>query len=222
MNEKESLKKLIDEPKKPNVSEWVYEVEAFLEAIDERDTEAWTLIDGIKKQGAAFSRCENLVALLRQLYKRKYDGIVLPLITKRNQIFVAMMFSAETDAAYENVYKPVVQSLNYSSLRIDEKQFNGSIIGEITTEIADSVALIADLTGNRGGVYYEAGVARGLQLCNHPIHLIFTCKRSFFNEDGVHFDVKGDNIVLYDSEDDLKAKIAARLKAVLTKEARHE
>ena len=54
MNEKEMLKKLILNPKKPNVSEWVYEVEVFLENINESDTEAWTLIDGIKKQGDVF------------------------------------------------------------------------------------------------------------------------------------------------------------------------
>ena len=131
---------------------------------------------------------------------------------KRNQIFVAMMFAEETASTYENVYKPVIQSLNYSAMRIDEKQFNGSIIGEITAEITDSVALIADLTGNRGGVYYEAGIARGLQLCNHPIKLILTCKQSFF-------DVSGDNIVLYANDVDLKQKLAKRLQAVLSKEA---
>ena len=176
------------------------------------------LIDGIKRQGDAFQRCENLVALLRQLYKKKYDKVSIPPITKRNQIFVAMMFAEETASTYEQVYKPVVQSLNYSVMRIDEKQFNGSIIGEITTEITDSVALIADLTGNRGGVYYEAGIARGLQLCNHPIKLILTCKQSFFDSERVHFDVSGDNIVLYKNDDDLKQKLAKRLQAVLRKE----
>ena len=73
MNEKEALKKLIDNPKQPNVSEWVYEVEAFLEEINENNEEAWMLIDGIKKQGDAFQRCDNLVALLRQIYKKKYE-----------------------------------------------------------------------------------------------------------------------------------------------------
>lgn len=172
MTEKEKLKNLIDNPKQPNVSEWVYEVETFLDEINEPDTEAWVLIDKIKLYGAAFNHCENLVALLRQLYKRKYDKISIPPIAKRNQIFVAMMFSPETDVAYETAYKPVIQSLDYVAMRIDEKQFNGSIIDEITTEITDSVALIADLTGNRGGVYYKAGIARGLQLCNHPIRAI--------------------------------------------------
>ena len=75
MNEKEALKNLIDNPKQPNVSEWVYEVEAFLEEINENDEEAWILIDGIKKQGDAFQRCENLVELLRQLYKKNRAGI---------------------------------------------------------------------------------------------------------------------------------------------------
>lgn len=220
MNEKEALKKLIDSPKQPNVSEWVYEVETFLEEINESNEEAWMLIDGIKKQGDVFQRCENLVALLRQLYKKKYDKVFIPPITKRNQIFVAMMFSGETVSTYEQVYKPVIQMLNYSAMRIDEKQFNGSIIGEITTEITDSVALIADLTGNRGGVYYEAGIARGLQICNHPIKLILTCKRSFFDNERVHFDVSGDNIVLYENDDDLRKKLTQRLQAVLNEETK--
>jgi hypothetical protein len=67
MDEKEILKKLIDEPKSPSVSEWVYEVEAFLDSTNEPNEEAWILINGIKKQGDAFHRCENLVALLSQL-----------------------------------------------------------------------------------------------------------------------------------------------------------
>lgn len=212
---KETLKNLIDNPKKPTVSDWVFEVENFLRDENELSREAQDFIRGIKLQGEAFNRCENLVALLRQLYKRKYDSVTLPPIKKHNQIFVAMMFSSDTDSIYENVYKPVVASLGYLALRIDEKQFNGSIIGEITTEIKDSLALIADLTGNRGGVYYEAGIARGLQLCNHPIKLIFTCSQKFFKSEGVHFDVKGDNIIIYSDENDLKAKLTARLQVVL-------
>lgn len=218
MEEKEMLEKLINNPQKPNISEWVYEVEAFLEDIEENNEEARILIDGIKKQGDAFQRCDNLVALLRQLYKRRYNRVVIPPITKRNQIFVAMMFSEETVSVYEEVYKPVIQSLNYASMRIDEKQFNGSIIGEITSEITNSIALIADLTGNRGGVYYEAGIARGLQLCNHPIKLILSCRRDFFDTERVHFDVSGDNIILYENNKDLRNKLTLRLQKVMCEE----
>ena len=101
-------------------------------------------------------------------------------------------------------------------MRIDEKDFTGSIISEITSEISDSVAIIADLTGNRGGVYYEAGVARGLQLCNHPIKLLLTCKQDFFNKEKVHFDVSGDNILLYNDTNDLIEKLNKRLQTVLS------
>lgn len=208
MTDKERIKKLIDNPKKPNISEWVYEVEAFLQDTKDETSESKKLIDGIKMQGESFSRCEHLVSLLKQIYKRKYDAIMLPPITKRNQIFVAMMFSDEIDSVYENAYKPAIQEHNFSAMRIDKKTFTGSIINEITDEISDSVALIADLTGNRGGVYYEAGIARGLQLCNHPIKLILTCDREFFQTEKVHFDVSGDNIILYDNEKDLKEKLS--------------
>jgi hypothetical protein len=219
MSKRETLKKLVDNPKKPNISEWVYEIEDFLNETQNQSTEAQKLIDTIKRHGDFPHAADNLVALLRQTYKKKYDQIEIPAITKRNQIFVAMMFSQETDPIYEEVYAPVIQMLNYTSMRIDKKEYTGSIIGEITAEISDSVALIADLTGNRGGVYYEAGIARGLQLCNHPIKLVLTCKKSFFEREKVHFDVSGDNILLYTDENDLKTKLKARLISILLKEA---
>ena len=42
--------------------------------------------------------------------------------------------------------------------------------------------------------------------------------KSFFDSERVHFDVSGDNIVLYANDDDLKQKLAKRLQAVLSKE----
>lgn len=216
MTAREILKNLIDNNKKPTVAEWVFNVESFVKEIEEETKETSEYIEKIKQFGDKFQYCENLVAWLRQLYKRKYDSIEVPPITKRNQIFVAMMFSDETNDVYQNCYKKVIQSLNYACMRIDEKDFTGSIISEITSEISDSVAIIADLTGNRGGVYYEAGVARGLQLCNHPIKLLLTCKQDFFNKEKVHFDVSGDNILLYNDTSDLIEKLNKRLQTVLS------
>ena len=51
MNEKEALKNLIDNPKQPNVSEWVYEVEAFLDEINESNEEAWICFSALRKFG---------------------------------------------------------------------------------------------------------------------------------------------------------------------------
>jgi hypothetical protein len=218
MDEKEKLRELIDNPKMPTVSEWVYEVEAFLDEVRENDTEAWTLIDGIKLQGDKFNRCENLTALLRQLYKRKYDKVAAKPPKKSNQIFVAMMFSDEMDDFYDQAYKPVAEDMGYTTMRIDRKDYTGLIIEEIESEIKNSIAVIADLTGNRGGVYYEAGIARGLQLCNHPLKLILTCQKDFFDKESVHFDLRGNNIVLYQDIKDLKEKLSDKLKNILTKQ----
>ena len=215
MSEKEKLKDLIDNAKKPTIYEWVYEVEDFLKQIAKTTKESAALIADIKKFANDFNGCDKLVALLKQLYKNEYDSITLPPITKRNQIFVAMMFSADMTNIYENGYKLVIQSLNYAAMRIDEKDYTGSIIEEIKSEITDSVALIADLTGNRGGVYYEAGIAKGLQLCNHPIKLVLACKQDYFNKEKVHFDVSGDKILLYENENDLKTKLTKLLQTIL-------
>lgn len=215
MTEKEKLKDLIDNAKKPTIYEWIYEVETFLNQIAKNTKESATLIANVKQFENSFGGCDKLVALLKQLYKNEYDSIALPPITKRNQIFVAMMFSTDMASIYENGYKPVIQSLNYAAMRIDEKDYTGSIIDEIKSEITDSVALIADLTGNRGGVYYEAGIAKGLQLCNHPIKLVLACKQDFFQKEGVHFDVRGDKILLYENESDLKVKLSKLLQTIL-------
>ena len=215
MTDKEKLKNLINNAKKPTVYEWVYDVETVLKQIKKQTKESATLIANIKQFENSFGGCDKLSALLKQLYKNEYDHIELPAITKRNQIFVAMMFSTDMTSIYENGYKTVIQSLNYSAMRIDEKDYTGLIINEITSEISDSIALIADLTGNRGGVYYEAGIARGLQLCNHPIKLILTCKQDFFDKEKVHFDVSGDKILLYENENDLKTKLTKLLQTIL-------
>ena len=146
MTEKEILKNLIDNAKQPNVTEWVFNVETFLHDTKEGTRESSEYIAGIKRFGDEFQHCANLIAWLRQLYKRKYDGIEIPAITKRNQIFVAMMFSPDLKDIYEDGYKRIIQSLNYSCMRIDEKDYTGLIINEITSEISDSVALIAEFS----------------------------------------------------------------------------
>lgn len=71
MTEKQKLSVLINKPKSPTVKEWVYEVEAFLISINELNDEAKDLIRHIKINENSFGRCDNLVALLRQLKKRK-------------------------------------------------------------------------------------------------------------------------------------------------------
>ena len=210
------LNSLIEEGERLNlirdaqsISDWVFKVESYLKNsnIKTKETDKW--IKNVKTHGFTFNDGNCLISYLKQ----QKESISLPPITKRNQVFVAMWFNSIMDEIYE-CYAQVVQSNNYTCCRIDKIEYDGSIIGQIAEEINNSAIMIADLTGNRGGVYYEAGIAKGLTLCNHPIRLILTCKRDYFDNPDTkpHFDVVGDNIILYDNTEDLEIKLNKRIR----------
>jgi hypothetical protein len=56
---------------------------------------------------------------------------------------------------------------------------------EIISQIRRSKFLIADFTGHRGGVYFEAGLAMGLGLL-----VFWTCRRD--DLDKLHFDIRSE------------------------------
>lgn len=82
------------------------------------------------------------------------------------QVFVAMWFSDEMKAAYENGIAPAIRDAGYLPLRIDAKEHNNKIDDEIILEIRRSRFVVADFTAPeadtksgsvhipRGGVYY--------------------------------------------------------------------
>lgn len=194
---------------KQDISDWVFEVEDYLKENNQLSSDSKIWIANVKRYGFQFSDGNNLISYLKTLG----PSIKIPEITERNKVFVAMWFDEKMDEYYLNGYKVVSHDNNYSCSRIDEKQYDGSIIEQIKTEISNSAILIADLTGNRGGVYYEAGIAKGLSMCGHPIRLILTCKSDYFHSaNKPHFDVSEDNIIIYSDVDDLKSKLDIRIK----------
>jgi hypothetical protein len=78
---------------------------------------------------------------------------------KSNQAFVAMWFDKNLDVAWKRGFKPALIETGYTPLRIDLKEHNEKICDIIIAEIQDSGLLVADFTGQRGGVYFEAGFA---------------------------------------------------------------
>ena len=73
---------------------------------------------------------------------------------------------------------------------------------EIIAQIRRSKFLVADLTGHRNGVYFEAGFMLGL---GRPV--IWLCNESEF--DKVHFDTRQYNTIKYQKVEELKPQIAA-------------
>ena len=75
-----------------------------------------------------------------------------------------MWFDRETDDAWEEGLRPAIEDdAGFKAYRVDKDQENENRIdAAIETEIQDSRFLVADVTGGRQGVYFEAGFALGL------------------------------------------------------------
>jgi nucleoside 2-deoxyribosyltransferase len=70
--------------------------------------------------------------------------------------------------------------------------------------------VIADFTGNRGGVYFEAGFAQGI---GKPV-IWLVDKADLGN---VHFDTRQYNHIVYQDYADLKTQLVARIAATVPK-----
>lgn len=128
--------------------------------------------------------------------------------SSRRQAFVAMWFAPEMAEVFEKGIRPAVEHDGTKCVRIDLKEHNNKICDEIIAEIRRSRYVVADFTGNRGGVYYEAGFAAGLSL---PV--IWTVREDFLPK--VHFDTRQYNHIVYASHDDLRPKLLNRIRATV-------
>lgn len=95
--------------------------------------------------------------------------------------FCAMWFDKSLDALWEEGIEPGVGKAGYLAKRIDKHPHNNRIDDEIIAMIRRSKFIVADFTGNRGGVYFEAGYALGMGL-----QVIWTVKENELKK--VHFD----------------------------------
>jgi hypothetical protein len=129
--------------------------------------------------------------------------------TRSSQGFVAMSFDPEMNGSWSNGFDPGIRASGYDPFRIDAKEYIGGISDEIITEIRRSRFVVADYTGQKNGVYFEAGFALGLGL---PV--IPTCRED--DVKSLHFDIKHLNTLLWSNPEDLTEKLAKRIGAVIS------
>lgn len=129
--------------------------------------------------------------------------------------FMAMQFgNEELDRIYKDHFKIGVAATGFDLKRVDEGQPAGLIDDRLRVEIRQSRFLIADLTHQNRGAYWEAGYAEGL---GKPV--IYTCRKDVFEDKakGTHFDtnhhltVSWEHDKLKDAVERLKATIRATL-----------
>lgn len=122
--------------------------------------------------------------------------------------FIAMWFDKSMNNILDNAIYPAVEEAGYEPIRIDRIEHIDKVDDKIIAEIRSSKFLIADLTGHRNGVYFEAGFALGL---NIPV--IWSVRKDEI--DKAHFDVRQFNCIVWESEQDYKEKLLNRIKAVI-------
>lgn len=138
----------------------------------------------------------------------KYFG--LQLVRQNSWIaFMALQFGEKAlDEVYENCFRPAVDATGFELRTVREKPKSGLIDDRIRVEIRNARFLIADLTHDNHGAYWEAGFAEGL---GKPV--IYTCEKSKFHEEKTHFDTNHQHTILWDEGSLVDA--AEELKAVI-------
>jgi hypothetical protein len=123
--------------------------------------------------------------------------------------FMAMPFGdAMLDRVFMDCFKPAVEQAGFRLMRLDEAPPAGLIDDRLRVEIRTARFLVAEMTNDNVGAYWEAGFAEGL---GKPV--IYTCERRFFKEKGSHFDTNHHLTVIWDEAG--LSGAAARLKATI-------
>jgi len=96
--------------------------------------------------------------------------------------FMAMDFNnAIVNQLYEEIYKPLCEEYGFKLSTVNKK--TGLIDNTIRKQILSSKFVIADLTDDNYGAYWEAGFAEGN---GKPV--IYCCEKTKFEEKKTHFD----------------------------------
>jgi len=117
--------------------------------------------------------------------------------------FVAMWFDAAIHSTWLEAIMPAIEDAGYEPVRIDKVEHNNKIDDEIVASIRACKFLVADFTGQRGGVYFEAGLAQGLGK-----QVIWLCRKDDLAN--VHFDNRQYNFILWQPNDLSQLRIALK------------
>ncbi|MDO9228786.1 MAG: hypothetical protein Q7U03_04370 [Syntrophales bacterium] len=127
-----------------------------------------------------------------------------------DQAFVAMSFSSSLKSAWENGFREAIKDAGFKAYRVDEVPHSDRIDVKIVTEIKNSLFLVADVTEQKQGVYFEAGYAIGL-----GIPVIWSVRKDELSK--VHFDTRQYNHIVWESESDLRTELYNFICAIIGK-----
>jgi hypothetical protein len=129
-------------------------------------------------------------------------------VSKSVNGFIAMWFDKSMDPARAEGFEPALRAAGYTPVIVSGVEHINKIDDEIISQIRKSKFLVADFTGHRGGVYFEAGFAMGLGL---PV--FWTCRQDDLAK--LHFDIRQYNCIDWVDTADLSKRLQRRIEAVI-------
>ncbi len=173
------------------------------------------LIDG------TFSTAPHADVQLSYSGWKRYEELIRGISDSR-KAFMAMEYGdPDLDEIVDNYFRPAVSLTGFELIRLDDpgSQEAGLIDDRLRVEIRTSRFLIADLTHDNEGAYWEAGFAEGL---GKPV--IYTCEKEKFKEMKTHFDTNHHLTVTWDKDYPSQAaeELKATIRATLPDEAKLE
>ena len=134
--------------------------------------------------------------------------------------FMAMKFGdADLDKIVDEAFREAVRQTGFELFRLDDSPRAGLIDDRLRVEIQSSDFVVADLTHDNLGAYWEAGYAEGL---GKPV--IYTCEKMKFEKEKTHFDTNHHLTVMWDKDapNDSTEKLKATIRATLPELARQQ
>ena len=116
-----------------------------------------------------------------------------------NYGFIAMQFGdTDLDNFVQSVVKPTIkENTGYDLVDMRDVSQAGIIDNIMRVQIRDAAFVIAELSHDNSGAYWEAGYAEGL---GKPV--IYICEQKKFDEKGTHFDTNHCTTVFWDRDND--------------------
>jgi len=128
--------------------------------------------------------------------------------------FIAMYFADHLTELRETGLKGAITDAGYEARVMTDIEHANRIDDEIIAQIRGARFMVADFTGTRGGVYFEAGFAVGL-----GIPVIWTCSQETLDDDNLHFDVEHYNFLTWREGviDEFRHRLSRRIESILGK-----
>lgn len=172
------------------------------------DTELQYLLDYLESEKHIIKNLQNSSFNIQPSGYKILEQLKNPTNITSKFAFIAMSFDKELKHVFTDGISVAIVDAGFKPFRVDHEEYVGRIDDEILAGIQKSRFIVADFTGHKAGVYFEAGFAMGL-----GIPIVWTCRDDSINH--LHFDIRQYNCIVWDNITSLKKKLYNRVTALM-------